>query len=463
MEPAVSRAQRIARGKSARTKAPRSSHAELPLSTRRDPLRLLEEQAKTRLPELLPIRYGRMARSPFAFVRGAAVVMAADLATTPATGIRTQLCGDAHLKNFGLFASPERNLVFDANDFDETLPGPWEWDLKRLVASVEVAGREDGFSPRDRRSCVLDVARAYRTAMAEFAEQRNLEVWYAHLDAGAAVDRYERLLDRRLLDRKKHAIAKARQRDSMHAFERLTELVRSQRRMITQPPLLVPARELLNKADRQRVEHELKDAIARYIQTLSPDRQTLFRQFQFVELARRVVGVGSVGTRCWIALFVGIDWNDPLVMQIKEAQPSVLERFAGASAFSNHGERVVRGQRLIQAHGDILLGWTRATGVDGVSRDYHLRQLRDWKGSFPIEEMGPPAMSAYGGMCAWTLARAHARASDRVAIAAYMGSGDVFDRALATFARVYADRTERDHELLLAAIRKGRIAAELGV
>ncbi len=396
-------------------------------------------------------------------MRGAAVVMAADLATTPATGIRAQLCGDAHLKNFGLFASPERNLVFDANDFDETLPGPWEWDLKRLVASVEVAGREDGFSPRDRRRCVLDVARAYRTAMAEFAGQRNLEVWYAHLDAGAAMAHYKRLLDRKLLDRKKHAIAKARQRDSMHAFERLTELVRGRRRIISRPPLLIPTRTLLNEADRQRLEHELKDAIAHYVRTLSYDRQTLFRQFQFVELARRVVGVGSVGTRCWIGLFVGVDANDPLVLQIKEAQRSVLERFAGASAFTNHGERVVRGQRLIQAHGDILLGWTRATGVDGVSRDYHLRQLRDWKGSFPIEEMGPPAMSAYGRTCAWTLARAHARTSDRIAIAAYMGSGDAFDRALATFARTYADQTERDHELLLAAIRKGRIAAELGV
>ena len=463
MEPAISRDERIACGKSARTKVPRSSHAELRLSNRRDPLKLLEEQAKTRLPKLLPIRYGRMARSPFGFVRGAAVVMTADLATTPTTGIRTQVCGDAHLTNFGLFATPERNLVFDANDFDETLPGPWEWDLKRLVASVELAAREDGFSPGDRRDCVLDAASAYRTAMAVFAQQRNLEVWYAHLDAAAAMDEYQRLLDRKLLERKKQAIAKARQRDSLHAFERLTELVRGQPRIISRPPLLAPLRELVNEAERQRVEHELMDAIAHYMRTLSHDRQTLFRQFQFVELAHRVVGVGSVGTRCWIALFVGIDSNDPLVLQIKEAQSSVLERFAGASAFPNHGERVVSGQRLMQAHGDILLGWTTATGIDGVSRDYYLRQLHDWKGSFPIEEMGPPAMSVYGRMCAWTLARAHARSGDRVAIAAYIGSGDVFDRALVEFAGAYADQTERDHDALLAAIRKGRIEAELGI
>jgi uncharacterized protein (DUF2252 family) len=389
--------------------------------------------------------------------------MAADLAATPTTGICTQLCGDAHLKNFGLFATPERNLVFDVNDFDETLPGPWEWDLKRLVASVELAGREDGFSANDRRGCVLDVARAYRKAMTEFAEQRNLEVWYAHLDARAAMDKYQRLLDPQRLKRKKQAIAKARQRDSLHAFERLTELVRGQRRIISRPPLLVPTREQVDEAERPRIEHELKDAIAHYTRTLAHDRQTLFRQFQFVELAHRVVGVGSVGTRCWIALFVGIDSNDPLILQIKEAQRSVIERFAGASAFRHHGERVVRGQRLMQAHGDILLGWTTATGVDGVARDYYLRQLHDWKGSFPIEEMGPPAMSAYGRMCAWTLARAHARSGDRVAIAAYMGSGDVFDRALAEFARAYADQAERDHEALLAAIKKGRIAAELGL
>src|SRR5262245_21236889 len=343
MEPSISRDERVARGTSARTKVPRSSHAELRLSNRRDPLKLLEEQAKTRLPKLLPIRYGRMARSPFGFVRGAAVVMVADLATTPTTGIRAQLCGDAHLKNFGLFATPERNLVFDANDFDETLPGPWEWDLKRLVASVELAGREDGFSSRDRRGCVLDVARAYREAMAEFAQQRKLEVWYAHLDAAAAMDEYQRLLDRKLLERKEQAIAKARQRDSMHAFERLTELVHGQRRIISRPPLLVPVRELVNQAERHRIEHELTDAIDRYAGTLSHERQTLLRQFQFVELAHRVVGVGSVATRCWIGLFVGSDSNDPLVLQIKEAQSSVLEPFAGASMFANHGERVVRG------------------------------------------------------------------------------------------------------------------------
>ena len=463
MEPAISRDKRAAQGKSARKDVPRSSHAELTLSKRPDPLALLEGQATTRVPGLLPIRYGRMAASPFGFLRGAPVVMAADLAHTPSTGMRAQLCGDAHLQNFGLFASPERNLIFDVNDFDETLPGPWEWDLKRLVASVELASREDGFAPRDRRRCLLDVARAYREAMAEFAQQRNLEVWYAHLDAETAMDEYRRLLDRKLLKRKKKAIAEARRRDSLHAFERLTHLVNGERHIASRPPLLVPNEELQDTAGDEGLEHEIEDAIGGYTKTLPCNRQTLFRQFRFVEFARLVVGVGSVGTRCWVALFAGIDSNDPLILQIKEAQPSVLERFAGASVYRHHGARVVEGQRLMQAHSDILLGWTTGTGGDGLSRDYYLRQLRDWKGSFPIEEMGPAAMAAYGRMCAWTLARAHARSSDRVAIAAYMGSGDVFDRALAKFARAYADQTERDHQALLAAIRNGRIAAEMGV
>jgi uncharacterized protein (DUF2252 family) len=463
MQPTVSRDERIAHGRAARASVPRSSHAELPLSGRPDPLELLAEQAKTRLPELLPIRYGRMAASPFGFFRGAALVMAVDLARTPITGIRAQLCGDAHLKNFGLFATPERNLVFDANDFDETLPGPWEWDLKRLVASVELACREDGFAESDRRSCVQGVARAYRQAMGEFARQRNLEVWYAHLDAQSALAQYRRLLQPKLLKRKKRAIAKARRRDSLHAFERLTQMVDGERHILSRPPLLVPDRELMDHAGAIRLEHDFQDAIGRYMGTLAYNRQTLFRQFRFVELARRVVGVGSVGTRCWIALLVGIDSNDPLVLQIKEAQASVLERFAGASAYPNHGERVVKGQRLMQAHGDILLGWTTVTEPDGTPRDYYLRQLRDWKGTFPIEEMGPSAMAAYSRMCAWTLARAHARTSDRISIAAYLGPGEVFDRALAKFAQAYADQTERDHEVLTSAIRSGRIAAEMGV
>jgi uncharacterized protein (DUF2252 family) len=430
---------------------------------RPDPLALLEEQGKSRLPELLPIRYGRMAASPFGFYRGAPLVMASDLAHTPITGMRTQLCGDAHLQNFGLFATPERNLVFDANDFDETLPGPWEWDLKRLAASVELACREDGFAGSDRRACVLDVVRAYREAMAEFTGLRNLEVWYAHMDAETAMSEYRRLLEPKLLKRKKKAIAKARKRDSVHAFERLTHIVNGERHILNRPPLLVPHRQLLGAAEGDQLEHEMEEMTVRYTGTLAYNRQTLFRQFRFVELARRVVGVGSVGTRCWIALFVGIDSNDPLVLQIKEAQASVLERFAGATAYPNYGERVVKGQRLMQAHGDILLGWTSGTGSDGITRDYYLRQLRDWKGSFPIEEMGPSAMAAYGRMCAWTLARAHARTGDRVAIAAYMGSGQVFDRAVAKFAQAYADQTERDHEALVGAIRAGQIPAEMGV
>ena len=463
MKAVISRNERGARGKSARANVPRSSHAKLPTSNRLDPIALLEEQAKTRQPDLLPIRYGRMARSPFAFFRGAAAGMAADLAHTPTTGIRAQLCGDAHLNNFGLFASPERKLVFDANDFDETLPGPWEWDLKRLAASVELACRENSFNARDRLRCLLAMVGAYHDAMSAFARQRNLEVWYAHLDAETALDEYRRVLDPKLLRRKKKAIAKARQRDSVQAFERLTQIVDGECHIVSRPPLLVPARELTDRSGRPGLEHELEDAMVRYTRTLSPYRATLFQQFRFVELARLVVGVSSVGTQCWIALFVGIDANDPLILQIKEAQASVLERFAGPSAYRNHGERVVKGQRLIQAHGDILLGWTTVAGFGGARRDYYVRQLRDWKGSFSIEEMGPSAMAAYGRMCAWTLARAHARSSDRVAISAYMGSGDVFNRALARFGQSYADQTERDHAVLLAAIRNGRIAAEMGV
>ncbi len=462
MKPTISRDERVARGKSARAEVPLASHAELPLSKRRNPLKLIEEQGKSRVPDLLPIRYGRMAESPFRYFRGAPVVMAADLAGTPASGLCAQLCGDAHLQNFGLFATPERNLVFDVNDFDETLPGPWEWDLKRLAASVELACREDGFGPRDRRRCLLDVGRAYREAMIEFARQRHLEVWYAHLDAARAMETYQRLLDRKLVERKRKAIVKARRRDSLRAFDRLTHLVDGERRFRSRPPLLVPLRELFDQASRARLEHELEEAIDRYARTLAPNTQTLFRQFRLVEFARRVVGVGSVGTRCWIALFVGNDASDPLILQIKEAQPSVLDRSGGARGHAHHdGERVVNGQRLMQAHGDVLLGWATVRGVDGRPRDYYVRQLFDWKGSFYVEEMGPLAMAAYSRMCAWTLARAHARSADRIAVAAYMGAGDGLDRALAKFACAYADQTERDHASLVSAIRNGRIVADV--
>jgi uncharacterized protein (DUF2252 family) len=455
--------ERIARGKGGRASVPRSSHARLPLANRTDPLALLAEQAHTRLDELMPVRYGRMAASPFGFLRGSATVMAADLARTPSTGIRAQLCGDAHLRNFGLFGTPERNLSFDITDFDETLPGPWEWDLKRLLASIEIAGRQDGFSADDRRACLLATARAYREAMAGFAEQRNLEVWYASMDAERAVADYEHELTPRQVKRKRKAIARARRRDSEHAFGKLTELVGGKPRIASAPPLIVPHRELAEELDREALALHIGDVMAHYTSTLDESRQALFQQYRFVDLARKVVGVGSVGTRCWTVLLVGVDSGDPLLMQIKEAQSSVLERFACPSAYPNHGERVVTGQRLMQAHSDILLGWTRGAGADGASHDYYLRQLRNWKGSFPIEEMSPSAMAIYGRMCGWTLARAHARSGDRVAIAAYLGSGEVFDRAVATFADAYATQTERDHEALVRAIRNGQIDAEMGL
>jgi hypothetical protein len=408
---------------------------------------------------LVPLRYGRMAASPYAFFRGAALLMASDLERTPSTGIRSQLCGDAHMQNFGLFGTPERNLIFDLNDFDETLPGPWEWDLKRLLTSIELACREDDFPPMKRHSCLLDTARAYREAMTEFAEQRNLEVWYAQMDAEAGIAEYQHLLEPKLLSRKQKAIARARRRDSLHAFSRLTRVENGMPHFANRPPLLVPYRELADSVSAEWNDCPFDELLAGYKRTLDYNRQMLFGQFHFLELARRVVGVGSVGMRCWIALFLGVDENDPLILQIKQAEASVLERFVGASAYENHGERVVKGQRLIQAHGDILLGWTSARGPDGVVRDYYLRQLRDWKGSFPIEEMSPAAMSVYSQMCAWTLARAHARTGDRVAIAAYLGRGDAFDCAAARFASAYADQTERDHNALTRAIASGRVVA----
>jgi uncharacterized protein (DUF2252 family) len=458
-----SRAERSASGKSVRSRVPRSLHAEVHADGRPDPIELLEQQAKTRVPELMPVRYGRMAASPYAFLRGAALIMASDLSRAPSTGIWAQLCGDAHMQNFRLFGTPERNLIFDASDFDETLPGPWEWDLKRLLTSIELAGREDGFTSAQRLTCLLEAARAYRVAMREFAEQRNLEVWYAHLSVQAMLADYQRLLDRRLLRKKEKAIRKAQRRDSMDAFSKLTFVENGVPHFVSRPPLLVPFHELADAITPEPLDCPFTGIIRGYRGTLDSNRRVLFEQFRFLELARRVVGVGSVGTRCWIALFLGADENDPLILQIKEAEDSALERFLRLSAYANHGERVVRGQRLIQAHGDILLGWTSAKGGDGVVRDYYVRQLRDWKGSFLVEEMTPAAMSLFSQACAWTLARAHARTGDRVVIAAYLGRSDVFDRAVVRYARAYADQTERDHEMLTHAIRAGRISAERGI
>jgi len=413
----------------------------------------------------VPIRYGRMLASPFAFYRGGALIMAADLARTPNSGLRVQLCGDAHLSNFGVFGSPERTLVFDINDFDETAPGPWEWDVKRLAASFAIAGRENGFSEKERRAVVLDTVRAYREAMTAFAVVRNLELWYSHLPVEQAFAEFTAGVDPKRLKKAEADIAKSRTKDSMHAFEKLTHLVDGQPRIISDPPLIVPIDELTPaEAEREATMDELRALIRGYRRTLETDRRHLLEQFRFVDMARKVVGVGSVGTRAWIALLLGIDDQDPLFLQIKEAQPSVLERFVGKSEYSNCGQRVVAGQRVMQATSDIFLGWQHvSSGLDGQERDFYIRQLKDWKGSFPFEAAVPPGAAAYGKACGWTLARAHARSGDRVAIASYLGKSDVFDQAVAAFAETYADQNERDYDALRAAAEEGRVMARTGL
>ena len=455
--------ERKARGKAARDEVPRERHAEFAPEVRLDPIDLLAEQAASRVPELVPIRYGRMGVSPFTFYRGAALIMAGDLASTPTSGLPTQLCGDAHLSNFGMFGSPERHLVFDINDFDETANGPWEWDVKRLAASVEIAGRDSSFADEERRTAVLSGVREYRTAMRSFAAMSNLEVWYAHLDMDEIANEIRGQVDpkrAKLLDK---ALAKTRTRDSLQVFTKLTQEVDGEPRIVSQPPLIVPLQELLKEDERDAVEEGLKAILRSYRKTLETDRRHLLEQFRFVELARKVVGVGSVGTRAWIALMLGRDNTDPLFLQIKEAEASVLERFVGRSQYANHGQRVVAGQRLMQATSDIFLGWDRVTGIDGQQRDFYFRQLRDWKGSVEIDTLMPEGLAIYARLCGWTLARAHARSGDRIAIAAYLGKSDVFDEAIATFSATYADQNERDYQALQAAIESGRIVAEPGV
>ena len=459
------RAERAARGKTARAEVPRSVHAEIDFPAGRDPVALLEEQATTRVPELVPIRYGRMLVSPFAFYRGGALIMASDLSRTPNSGIRVQLCGDAHLSNFGVFGSPERNLIFDMNDFDETAPGPWEWDLKRLAASFSIGGRETDFSDKDRRNVVLDTVRAYREAMNTFAGMRNLDVWYAHLSVEQAFAEFTAGIDKKRVRKVGADIAKSRTKDSMRAFAKLTEIVDGEPRIISDPPLIVPIAELLPAdSDRDAFESEIRNIIRSYRRTLQTDRRHLLEDFRFVDLARKVVGVGSVGSRAWIALFLGADDQDPLFLQIKEAQASVLERFLGKSQYTNCGQRVVAGQRLMQAASDIFLGWHHVSdGLDGNQHDFYVRQLKDWKGSFAYEGAVPAGAAAYGRACGWTLARAHARSGDRIAIASYLGKSDTFDRAIATFAETYADQNERDYRALQDAVEDGRIEAQTGL
>ena len=461
----LSPAERAARGADARAAVPRETHATFdPGPSRPDPIALLAEQATSRVPELVPVRWGRMMVSPFTYYRGAALPMASDLATTPVSGLAVQACGDAHLSNFGIFGSAEHRLVFDVNDFDETLPGPWEWDVKRLAASMEVAARSNGFTGKERRKIVTATVASYRQAMRAFAKMTNLEVWYAHADTDQLQDQFRSKMkarQRKLVDK---GLAKARTRDSMEQLGKLTVLVDGQPRIISDPPLLVPVDELLpDRMERSAFESQINDILSKYRRTLETDRRHLLDEYEFTDLARKVVGVGSVGTRCWIALMLGRDQADPLFLQVKEAEESVLSRFVGASKFTNEGQRVVAGQRLMQATGDIFLGWQQTKGLDGQQRDFYVRQLRDWKFSIDTEAMVPYGMGLYGELCGWTLARAHARSGDRIAIAAYLGGSDVFDQAIRQFADAYADQNERDHQAVIDAVASGRIIAERGL
>jgi uncharacterized protein (DUF2252 family) len=396
-----------------------------------------------------------MLESPFTFYRGAAVIMANDLASAPNSGLRVQACGDAHLANFGGFASPDRTMVFDINDFDETSHGPFEWDVKRLAASFEIAARARELTPKAARALSLQVARSYRTAMADFAAMTNLEVWYARLDADTVLARWRAEGTSQDVKRVERNIAKARSKDSVKAVTKLTEFVDGEYRIKSDPPVVETIEDLLPGADAEQLRAWLHDRIRVYRRTLQPDRRRLLETYRLVDFARKVVGVGSVGTRCWIALFLGKDHSDPLFLQIKEAEASVLEAHAGRSGFANHGQRVVEGQRLLQAAGDILLGWVRTPGLDGVDRDYYVRQLWDWKLSADLEVMSPSLLKIYAQMCGWTLARGHARSGDRIAISAYLGTGDVFDKAIAQYGSAYADQNERDHEAASAAFAAG--------
>jgi uncharacterized protein (DUF2252 family) len=454
--------ERARAGKAARARVPRESHAGwTPPASRPDPVELLRAQAETRVTELVPVRYERMLVSPFAYYRGAALPMASDLSVTPVSGFRVQACGDAHLSNFGVFASPDRRLVFDVNDFDETLPAPWEWDVKRLAASLEVAARQNGFRDRDRRAIVLAAAGGYREAMREFAAKGNLEIWYSRAD----IARLRKELDSQLGKLQRHrwdkGEAKALTADSMRDVRKLTRTVGGQRRIAADPPLVVPLRDLMT-SDTEALDIEA--ILAAYRASLRSDIAALLDRYEIVDVARKVVGVGSVGTRCWIVLTSGRDVNDLLFLQIKEAQESVLARYAGASDYDNQGQRVVAGQWLMQAASDIFLGWQRVPrGLDGSQRDFYVRQLRDWKYSLDIDAMVPRGMRLYGQMCGRTLARAHARTGDAIAIAGYLGKADVFDRAIAEFARDYADQNERDYAAFAAAARPATVQQEVSL
>ena len=459
-------------GKAARKELPRSQQATIEFpENRRNPVDILMEQSESRVQELVPIRYGRMSASPFTFYRGAAAIMAADLGNMPHSGLMTQLCGDAHLANFGVYSSPERRLVFDVNDFDETHPGPFEWDVKRLVASFAVAGRHRGFSSEERRTINEAVGTAYRNAMSTFASMTNMEVWYAHADIDealsglvvAAEDKDVPKVKRKDIARAQKLTAKAKTRTSLQAFTKMTFNTGGSPEFLSQPPLLVPVRDLMTEDQTDQVWQMLRGGLSAYRRSVPDDRKHLLDQFHVVDIAHKIVGVGSVGLRAWVLLLLGRDVDDPLVLQIKQSQNSVLEPYVGRSKYRNHGQRVVNGQRLQQAFTDIFLGWTRVTGLDGESRDFYVRQLRDGKGSADLDRMPANGMEIYARLCGWTLARAHARSGDRIAIASYLGSTRTFEQAMGDFAEAYADQNEKDYAQMEQAIADGRIEAQAGI
>jgi uncharacterized protein (DUF2252 family) len=455
--------ERQAVGRAARSRAPRKSHATCaPEADRPDPVEILERQDQTRAPDLVPIRHGRMLASPFSFYRGAAAVMAADLATTPSSGLKVQLCGDAHLSNFGAFMAPDRRLIFDINDFDEThRGGPFEWDVKRLAASFAVAARVLGLKRGQCAAAATAAAAAYRREIRRLAGLRDLDVWYSRVDV-EALERYISEVSAPSREKFIKGVAKAEHKDSLRAFAKLTRRDGDVVRIISDPPLIVPIEELVKESE-TAIEVTLKALIDEYRRTLHPDVRHLADRYRYVHAAHKVVGVGSVGTRCWIVLLLGRDVDDPLFLQVKEAGPSVLEPYLGAARYRHEGRRVVEGQRFMQAASDLFLGWLSAESPDGAQRQFYVRQLWDGKGSFEIEGMGAEDLRRYAILCGETLARGHARSGDRIAIAAYLGGGEAFDRAICDFAEAYADQNERDHEAFSAAVESGRLAAETNV
>jgi uncharacterized protein (DUF2252 family) len=461
--------QRVARGKTARTGAPRSSHGRwTPAPDRPDPVALLQGQAKSRVPQLVPIRHGRMLASPFTFYRGAALIMASDLAATPVSGVTVQLCGDAHLSNFGLFGTPERQMIFDINDFDETLPGPWEWDVKRLAASFEIMGRDRGFSPADRRAVVRAGVREYRDRMRRAAGMGALDAWYDHLEAGMLLNLVRKEVQVKRVGKKEarafeRDVRKAQTRDNTRVLTKRAAEIEGELRIVADPPLIIPIEDLVTPGSEWEDPAPLiKKLLSTYRRTLASQHHPL-EEYRYVHTAYKMVGVGSVGTRCYIMLMLGRDHNDPLFLQVKEAQASVLEQFTDSSTYPHHGQRVVAGQRLMQAATDIFLGWIRIKGLDGVTRDYYVRQFHDWKGSADVDNMLVPGATLYARLCGATLARAHARWGDRIAIASYLGPGNAFDRAIADFSVAYADQNEQDYQAFAAAVKSGRLTAESGL